>query len=167
MSEIEIRQLRPDDSIAELTALLNRSYQRLADMGFNYTAVTQTEAVTRERLEDNVCYLAIAAGRIVGTALLIPHRLDTPKWADQPGVAYAGQLGVDPEYRNRRIGALLIDAIEDHARKLGFHTIAGDTSEGADYLLRMYKGRGYEVVDHHQWQGKTYRSVVLAKKLQA
>lgn len=167
MVRAEIRQLQSTDSIAELTALLNRSYQRLADMGFNYTAATQTEAVTRERIGDNICFVAIADGRMVGTALLIPHRLDTPKWADQPGVAYAGQLGVDAEYRNRGIGAALMDAIESRARELGFHTIAGDTSEGADYLLRMYQGRGYELVDNHQWRGKTYRSVVLAKKLQA
>jgi GNAT superfamily N-acetyltransferase len=166
MSACEIRQLQPSDSIAELTALLNRSYQRLAEMGFNYTATTQTADMTRERIEDNVCFVAIADGRIVGTALLIPHRLETPKWADQPGVAYAGQLGVDAEYRNRGIGAALMDAVEDRARELGFHTIAGDTSEGADYLLRMYEGRGYEVVDYHQWQGKSYRSVVLAKRLQ-
>jgi hypothetical protein len=95
--EPTIRLLAPSDSLEELTLLLNRAYQRLAAMGFNYTAVDQTVETTRERIEDNDCYVAVIDGRIVGTALLIPHQLDTPAWANQPGVAYAGQLGVEPE----------------------------------------------------------------------
>lgn len=165
MAEIEIRLLRADDSLDELTLLVNRAYQRLAAMGFNYTAVDQPVEVTRERIEGNHCYVALANGGIVGTALLIPHRQELVEWANQPGVAYAGQLGVEPEYRHLGLGARLMDAVEDHARELGFHTIAGDTSEGADYLLKFYAGRGYDVVAHHQWHGKTYRSVVLAKRL--
>ena len=103
--------------------------------------------------------------RIVGTGLLIPHRLTMHEFADQPGVAYAGQLGVDPDYRHFGLGSRLMDAIENRAREMGFHTIMGDTSEGAEYLLKMYAGRGYEVVGYHQWPGKTYRSVVLALRL--
>jgi GNAT superfamily N-acetyltransferase len=162
-----IRLLAPTDSLEELTLLLNRAYQRLADMGFNYTAVTQTVDVTRERIEDNECYVALIDGRIVGTALLIPHQVDQPEWANRPGIAYAGQLGVEPEFRHLGLGARLMQTIEDRARELGFHTIAGDTSEGANYLIRFYTGRGFEPVGHHQWRGKTYRSVILAKRLTA
>jgi GNAT superfamily N-acetyltransferase len=163
--EPTIRLLAPSDSLDELTLLLNRAYQRLAAMGFNYTAVDQTVETTRERIEDNECYVAVIEGRIVGTALLIPHQMDHCECANRPGIAYAGQLGVEPEFRHLGLGARLMDTIENRARELGFHTIAGDTSEGADYLLKFYGGRGYEVIGYHQWRGKTYRSVVLAKKL--
>jgi GNAT superfamily N-acetyltransferase len=163
--DFEIRPLLRTDSLEELTDLLHRSYKRLADMGFNYTATYQTVETTRERIEDNECFVAVADGLIVGTALLIPHRLTMHEFADQPGVAYAGQLGVDPEYRRFGLGGRLMDAIETRARELGFHTIMGDTSEGADYLLKMYAGRGYNILGYHQWPGKTYRSVVLALKL--
>lgn len=165
MPDPTIRRLVPSDSLEALTLLLNRAYQRLAAMGFNYTAVDQTVETTRERIEGNECYVAEIDGRIIGTALLIPHRQERPAWANQPGVAYAGQLGVEPEFRHLGLGARLMDTIERRARELGFHTIAGDTSEGADYLLKFYGGRGYVPVDHHQWQSKTYRSVVLAKRL--
>jgi GNAT superfamily N-acetyltransferase len=134
-------------------------------MGFNYTAVTQTVDVTRERIEGNECYVRILGGRIIGTALLIPHQVDQPEWANRPGIAYAGQLGVEPEFRHLGLGARLMQTIEDRARELGFHTIAGDTSEGAEYLIKFYTGRGFEAVGHHQWGGKTYRSLILAKRL--
>jgi GNAT superfamily N-acetyltransferase len=165
MSDIVIRLLERSDSLTELTELLHRAYQRLADLGFNYTATYQSVEVTRERIEGNECYVAVTGARIVGTALFIPERVSKPAWADRPGVAYSAQLGVDPEFRHRGIGARLMDVVEARAKELGFEYIAGDTSQGADYLLRFYAGRGYEIVDHWQWQGKTYRSVVLAKKL--
>ncbi|MBX3458479.1 MAG: hypothetical protein KF696_00785 [Planctomycetes bacterium] len=94
--DYQIRLLAPGDSLDELTKLLHSAYQRLADMGFNYTATSQTVETTRERIERNECFVAVAEGRIVGTGLLIIDRLEQPAWAAQPGVCYAGQLGVDP-----------------------------------------------------------------------
>lgn len=163
---ISIRLLRPTDSLIDLTGLLHRAYRRLADMGFNYTATNQSVETTRERIEDNECFVAVDGTKIVGTALLIPHQVDKPEWANRPGVCYAGQLAVDPDYRHLGLGARLMDTIENRARELGFHEIGGDTSEGADYLLRFYQGRGWRIVGHHQWPGKTYRSVILARNLQ-
>lgn len=164
-AEANIRLLQPTDSLEELTALLHRAYKRLADMGFNYTATNQSVEKTRERVEDNECFVAIAEGRIVGTGLLIPHQLDTPDWANQPGRCYAGQLAVDPDYRHKGLGAALMGRIVDRARELGFKEIGGDTSEGADYLIKFYTGLGWKIVGHQQWPGKTYRSVILAKQL--
>ena len=165
MSQLHVRLLEPRDSLQELTAVLHRAYKRLADMGFNYTATNQPVETTRERIKDNECFIALDGTRIVGTALLIPRRLEKPEWANRPGVCYAGQLGVDPDYRHLGLGARLMDAIENRARELGFQEIGGDTSEGADYLLRFYQGRGWRIVGHHHWPGKTYRSVILAMRL--
>ena len=47
---IVIRPLVTDDSIAELTNLLHAAYNGLGDLGFNYTAVDQSEDVTRKEL---------------------------------------------------------------------------------------------------------------------
>ena len=145
--------------------MLHRSYKRLADMGFNYTATDQSIEKTRQRVQGNECFVAVVGGRIVGTALLIPHQLDTPPWANRPGVCYAGQLGVDPDFRHLGLGARLMHTIVGRARELGFKEIGGDTSEGADYLIKFYTGMGWQIVGHHQWEGKTYRSVILAKQL--
>ena len=58
-----------------------------------------------------------------------------------------------------------MDVAEDRARDAGFAFCVGDTSERAEYLLKFYQGRGYAIVEQVQWEGKSYRSVVLAKKL--
>ena len=166
MPEPTIRLLQPEDSLEELTTLLNRAYQRLADLGFNYTATDQSVEVTRSRIRDCLCYIALLEDRIVGTVNLELNGRDKPEWmAGRKDAAYASQLGVDPDERHLGIGSKLMDVAEDHARMAGFSCIAGDTSEGAQYLLDFYGRRGYEVLDHHQWPGKTYRSVVLVKQL--
>lgn len=166
MPELTIRLLQPEDSLEEITLLLNRAYQRLADLGFNYTAVDQTVEVTRSRIKSCECYVAMLDGRLVGTVNLELNGREKPDWMQgRKDAAYASQLGVDPEARHLGIGSKLMDAAEDHARKAGFSCIAGDTSEGARYLLDFYGRRGYEVLDHHQWPGKSYRSVVLVKQL--
>lgn len=56
----EIRLLRPEDSIEELTTLLHRAYKELADMGFRYVATYQTPEVTAERIAGAECYVAVA-----------------------------------------------------------------------------------------------------------
>ena len=49
---ISIRTLSSTDSLSELTSLIHRTYKRLADVGFNYTATNQTVETTREGIEN-------------------------------------------------------------------------------------------------------------------
>lgn len=166
LADIVIRPLTPADSLEELTALLHRAYKRLADLGFNYTAVDQSVETTRERIEGCECFIATLDDRICGTVNLDLRGRDDPPWvAGRKDCAYASQLAVEPTLRKLGLGAKLMDIAESRARDAGFAFCVGDTSERADYLIAFYTGRGYEIVDHVQWDGKTYRSVVLAKKL--
>ena len=50
---MQIRPLLPSDSLEELTALLHAAYASLAAQGWNFTAVDQSVAMTRERLADS------------------------------------------------------------------------------------------------------------------
>lgn len=40
-----------------------------------------------------------------------------------------------------------------------------DTAIPAEHLVRWYGARGYTKIGEAQWRGKTYRSVILEKKL--
>jgi GNAT superfamily N-acetyltransferase len=166
LADIVIRRLSPTDSLEEMTALLHRAYKRLADLGFNYTAVDQSVETTRERIEGCECFVATLRGAIVGTVNLDLRGRDDPPWvAGRNDCAYASQLAVEPALRKLGLGAKLMDVAEGRARNAGFAFCVGDTSEKAEYLLSFYTGRGYAIVDHVQWEGKSYRSAVLAKPL--
>jgi predicted N-acetyltransferase YhbS len=77
----------------------------------------------------------------VGTAMLLAHDVDTEQWPElSPWLA---AVYVVPEYRNRGIGAALVNAIVAQATALGV---------GALYLLTVgreefYARLGWQVVD--------------------
>jgi GNAT superfamily N-acetyltransferase len=163
---VSIRTLRAADSIADLTALLHRGYARLGDLGLNYTAVDQSEETTRRRAHRGTCLVAESDGRLVGTISF--HGKDEASespWFRRDDVMVLEQFTVEPALQGRGIGAALMDAAERAARKAGAAFAVGDTAAPAAHLIAMYEARGYEQVDTVHWPGKTYRSVVLAKRL--
>src|SRR5215469_10018883 len=116
---ISIRRLGPNDSIEELTAFLHRAYAALGANGWNYTAVDQTVEVTRKRLAEGTCLVAVDGDdRLVGTIMYNPPQVayaGSP-WLCRPDVAHLGQFGVEPSRQRGGIGARLMAAVEDLAR---------------------------------------------------
>lgn len=171
---ITIRPLSGADSLTELTALLHAAYASLAAQGWNFTAVDQSEDVTRERLAGAQAFVAEREGRLVGTiAVRGPKPAGEAYIADPPpalyttpGTAILAQLGVHPDCRGLGLGERLIDTAEQWARDQGFTQMALDTAEPATALRRRYERRGYQPAGRVQWQGKTYASVLMAKPLQ-
>ncbi len=175
MTSIAIRPLHAGDSMEALTALLHASYASLAAQGWNFTAVDQGVEVTRQRLADAQAFVAEADGRLVGTiAVRGPKPAGEVYIADPPpalyttaGTAILSQLGVHPDWRGKGLAERLIDAAEGWAQSQGHQQIALDTAEPAAALRARYARRGYAEVGAVQWQGKTYRSVLMCKPLAA
>ncbi|HXX85956.1 MAG TPA: GNAT family N-acetyltransferase [Casimicrobiaceae bacterium] len=166
-ASVAIRQLAEGDALETLTALLHRAYASLGARGLNYTAVDQSVEETARRIAQGVCAVATLDSVLVGTVLARggPNLRSTSRWYQQPNVASAGQLAVDPAYQGRGIGSSLVAWAEQWAKSRGYAEIAVDTAEPADHLKRFYTARGYRFVEIVQWQGKRYRSVVLSKSL--
>lgn len=163
----EIRPIRPDDSIEELTELLHRAYAPLGAMGLNYTAVDQSAGTTKERIDAGCCFVAICDGELIGTIVVEPtSRSDSecPYFA-RPGVASAHQMAVAPRHQGRGVGSRLLLVAETWAREDGFSELALDTAEPALHLIEMYLRRGYKRVETLQGEGKKYRSVFMSKSL--
>jgi GNAT superfamily N-acetyltransferase len=168
MTDLQIRPMDADDSFEELTELLHRAYASLGVMGFNYTAVDQSVEVTRRRAATGECYVGLVAEQIIGTLVLVPPGLRQThcEWYARPGVWVISQFGVEPEFQGLGIGGLMMTFAERRAAQLGAIETAVDTAAGAAHLIALYAKRGYRQVDHVQWQGKTYRSVVLSKRIE-
>ena len=161
-----IRLWDATDSITALTQLLHAAYARLGKMGFNYTAVDQTDAVTRERIEGGDCFIAVDGNRLVGTVMLLaPGNDEGCEHYKRLDVATIGQFGVLPERQMQGVGNLLLREAERRAVLIGATDLALDTSEGADHLIAWYERRGFRVVERAHWPGKSYQSVVMNKSL--
>ena len=164
--ELIVRELAPTDSIADLTALLHAAYAQLGAMGFNYTAVDQTEDVTRKRIFRGHCLVATGDGALVGTIMFYaPGQSAGCPCYERADVATIGQFGVLPGRQGTGIGTRLLREAEALAVASGAAELALDTSEGANHLIGWYEREGFRFVEHAQWKGKTYRSVIMSKRL--
>jgi ribosomal protein S18 acetylase RimI-like enzyme len=86
-------------------------------------------------------------------------------WYDRPEVASLGQFAVLPSHQSVGIGRRLSDAEELRAAESGAEEIALDTAEEASHLVSWYERCGYRFVEHAQWPGKAYRSVIVSKAI--
>jgi GNAT superfamily N-acetyltransferase len=153
-------------SVKDITDLLHRSYARLAQMGLNFWATVQPPEVTRKRLLDGQGLVATLGGRIVGTITFYDQfHGEECAWYQLPTVSRFGQFAVEVELQSLGIGRTLIDKVTGLARTAGKKELALDTSEQAAHLLEYYRKKGFRFVQHMQWSGVNYRSVVLSKEI--
>lgn len=169
---VQIRPLAPGDSIAALTALVHRAYAPLAAAGLNFTAASQSEALTVERIADGHCLLALQDGELLGTVTVArAHDGNRHPWARasawllRDDVAHLFQFAVEPAAQGAGLGRALMQAAEDHSLASGRRAVALDTALPASHLRQRYARAGYTEQHELQWHGKTYRSVLMVKPL--
>ncbi len=166
LENIIIRKFNSADSLDELTNLLNRAYKILADMNLKYVATYQDATITKKRINRGVCFVAVDNEKLISTVTYyFPENSIGSPWLEKEGVAHFGQLGVDPDYRNKGIGGLLISHVEKYAQKHGVSELALDTAEPATHLIEWYEKLGYRFIEYCQWKMTNYRSVIMSKKL--
>lgn len=163
----EVRPLEPTDDLGELTELIHRAYAALGRLGLNYTGVDQDIEVTAERCADGEAWVVLdAEGALVGTATItFPDPYDSCKFYRDLGQVALNQVAVHPDVQGLGVGRMLVEQLERRALDLGYRTIALDTAIPAHHLVEWYLRMGYEPIGEHQWEGKTYRSVVMRKVL--
>ncbi|WP_449435970.1 GNAT family N-acetyltransferase [Pedobacter steynii] len=154
------------DSIDEITILLHKSYKRLADLGLQFWAATQTNSQTLERIRDGNCYIALRENKIIGTICFysLTNKDDSLHYKRQD-VGRFGQFAVDTDYQKIGLGKALLDMVEDYSRSIGKKHLAMDTSEKAYHLIDYYNKLGFKHVEYIQWERVNYRSTVMSKSL--
>jgi len=165
---IAIRALNPDDSIAELTALLHRAYASLAALGLRYMATHQSDEVTAKRVRQGECFVAVSGGVICGT-IVFKSAAQTGgcPWYDRADVASFGQFAVEPRLQANGLGRRLVALVEQRAIATGAGELALDTAEPATHLVAWYGRLGFRQIEHAQWSHTNYRSVIMSKSVAA
>jgi ribosomal protein S18 acetylase RimI-like enzyme len=154
----DIRTAQESD-IPQLRRLVNAAYQELADLGLNFTGTYQDDEITRERMKDAEVYLLHRGGELIASMNVSLQE------ADGQICLYINQLAVRPEYKRQGLGSYLLDLAEQRAEAAGIERLRLDTAILALHLLGIYRRRGFVEVEEVQWEGKTYRSIIMEKRL--
>lgn len=154
-------RLAADTDVPAIRQLVNKAYAELAAMGLNYTGTYQDEETTRDRMRDADVFLVHEDGVLVASINL---RVDTDQ-SDGTKALYINQLAVHPSKRGLGLGSRLLDRAEARARELGLGRLRLDTAVPATHLVALYERRGYRKIHEVQWDGKTYRSLIMEKRL--
>lgn len=163
---VHIRFLEPHDSIEALTALIHRAYAPYVALGINNTGVDQSAEVTAQRALAGVCFLACDGDNVIGTmSMRGPFQRSQCTHLTQPHVAFQSQLAVEPGWQGKGIAGALFRAGADCARKDGFEELACDVAAPLRWLVEWHERQGFRRIDELTWPGKSYRSVVMTRKL--
>ena len=129
--------------ISELMALLQATVGQGAPLGFLHPLSDNDARAYWEQVEaslgrgERVLLVALDDGRVVGSA-----QLELASKQNAQHRAEVQKVSVLPDYRNRGVGKMLMDGIEDAARHARRSMLILDTREGA-YAERFYEKLGW------------------------
>ncbi len=162
----EIRPLRADDSLQDITSMLHRAFSPMAREGIGCASSEQSEEATRHRASLGDCFVAVVNHRVVGTLTLRwASRRSDCRWYRQANVASLHQFAVDPAFQGEGIGTLLLRHAKNWAHQNHFDELALDTPLPAQHLIRFYEAQGFHQVGLVQFAGRSYVSCVLSHSL--
>ena len=143
MGEIEIREVLPGE-YEDTGGLTQRAYAEYARPGDprwdNYFGVLADVA---GRAGFATVLVAVAGGRIVGTATVELDRTIDGTGGLPPGQANLRLLAVDPGARGRGVGRRLVEACVQVARRAGKEIVTLHTTEQMVAAQRIYRTLGF------------------------
>ena len=155
-----IRPVRPAEEGEAVRALLHAAHAWNLAHGFNFTAADIPAAELAPRLDPARFWVAEAAGGLVGTIEVKPDD-------DDPHAMRFHLLAVAPAASGGGVGRALVAHAEAVARAAGARRLTLDTPDSHPWLPAFYRRLGFVPFGHVRWEGKRYRSVLMAKDLQA
>ncbi|TDR72054.1 GNAT family N-acetyltransferase [Paludibacterium purpuratum] len=160
------RPWQAGDSPQVLTDLLHRAFADLARCGIHCASGNQPSSETLARIARGWSFVAVDAGRIVGTITVYPCEQGSGSRVYRDGrVASVHQFAVDPGYQGQGVGDALLRLAECAAKQAGFSILALDTPKRADKLRAFYLHMGFRIAESMRFKGRRYISLVLEKPL--
>ncbi|MDD4036733.1 MAG: GNAT family N-acetyltransferase [Bacilli bacterium] len=151
----------------DITELLHKAYTVRIKEGLKYNAATQSAEVTKNRVGNGTCLIAIIDEELVGTITCNIYNCYSKKYSLKYDKNFyiISQFAVKPYYKHRGIGKKLIEYVEDLAQKNNCDAIYGDTASSAKQLLSWYDHLDYLKIGFLSHPNTNYYSVVFRKTI--
>lgn len=154
-----IRQARPEDAEA-IAALWNPV---IRDTAITFNSVEKTVETMTQEIAARHAFLLAEDDALLGFATYGQFR---------GGIGYArtGEhtIALAPDTRGRGIGRALMQALEDHAREAGFHSMIAGVSDENPGGIAFHERMGYAqvaVLPQVGWKFERWMDLILLQKL--
>ena len=140
----EIREARPDEhaEAGRVTALAYREF--VPEGSDDWPGYLERIADIAGRADRTTILVAVAEGRILGSATLeLDSRVDPDRTLAE-GEAHIRMLGVDPDARGRGIGKALMRACIDLAAAANKRRLTLNTTQRMRAAQRMYESLAFD-----------------------
>ena len=145
MTEWTIRRAEASDAAA-LATCIEAAYAHYAEKGIDLPAVSEGIA---EDIQDNVVWIGVHDGRIVGGLVLVPRE----------DHAVLANVAVDPSAAGLGLGRALMEQAESESRKLGHNKLKLSTHVDIPENVHLYEHLGWREIH------RTENKVVMEKLL--
>lgn len=148
---------KPDSvSWEQITQLLHLAYKEKADKNMKYSATHQDPSITKKRVGQGKCLVALYKGELVGTITLNIKR-------NGENVGFLKQVAVHPNYKGLGIGSMMVDSIFKISQDIELSKIELTTAAKAKSLIKWWQGFGFKLISFTSYSNTNYYSVRMRK----
>lgn len=159
LGKIGVRLVKTQD-VQKLRVLLNSAYKKLADMGLNFNATFQDDELTADGLVDGRTFILEQGDQLIGTMKIRNFNSNEGR-----PYLYVSRFAVRPDLQGHGLGLFLLNLAEKIAKREGFFCMQLDTAQPAEHLIKFYQNYGFQIIRPIYYEGKTYCSWILEKRL--
>lgn len=131
-------------------------------------SIPATTSCLKDPLSDILVAVDSSSSAILGFACMTRELLPEPCIAEVPAPVHLQRIYVYPHAQGKGVGKLLMQAIEEEAKKQGFENLWLKVYEGNHRAIVVYEKLGFKMVGTHDFVTKTagvWTDLVMLKSL--
>jgi len=131
-------------------------------------SIPATTSCLQDPLSNTFVAVDSSSSAILGFALMTRELLPEPCIAHVPAPVHLQRIYVYPHAQGKGVGKLLMQAMEEEAKKQGFENLWLRVYQGNHRAIRVYEKLGFKMVGTHDFVTKTagvWTDLVMLKSL--
>jgi GNAT superfamily N-acetyltransferase len=161
-----IRIIRWEDSrfsISDIIHLLHSAFKEREEQGLNMGGINISVEELEIILQDAVMYVAEREDHLIG---VLTARYAERETRTKPELyCHLGYVAVSPAEKRSGIGGMLLNCLEEEAKKKGCRYIISNTAESAESAVAWHLKQGFRKIKYTHWKSRNYPSIIFRKEL--
>lgn len=150
-------------TLSDIVELLHSAFKERAEQGLNMGGISISAEELETILKDAEMYVAEREDRLVG---VLTARYAKRETRTKPEMyCHLGYVAVSPAEKRGGIGGMLLNRLEEDAKKKGCRYLISNTAESAESAVAWHLKQGFRKIKYTHWKSRNYPSIIFRKEL--